>query len=354
LVEVIHIFVVVRGASLNKFGFCMNDRFLSLQLFTRVARTGSFSIAGREMGMSQPTASRIVATLEKKVGVALLTRTTRGVTLTEAGSDYLVRAEAILAALDEADHAARGTGELRGVLRVAMSTSTAVRFALPRLSRFTDLHPNLRIEFVLNDEKQDLVGDGIDVALRIGSLADSSAIARKVGVVYRTLAAAPAYLAKAGTPRVPSDLANHSVIVGPAGRGMEGWAFKKDGKASSVRVEGRFVLNAAEGATAAAVAGLGIVSNGALGMLKELESGLLVRVLPDWEMGTAEAHVILAAGHAAKPSAKAFSDFASSQFRELEAAWDRIKRLAPIPATSLAVDDFAAVGGDSQGTAADR
>jgi DNA-binding transcriptional LysR family regulator len=230
---------------------------------------------------------------------------------------------------------------------VAMSTSTAVRFALPRLSRFTDLHPGLRIEFVLNDEKQDLVGDGIDVALRIGSLADSSAIARKVGVVYRSLAASPAYLAKAGTPRVPSDLANHSIIVGPAGRGMEGWAFKKDGEASSVRVEGRFVLNAAEGATAAAVAGLGIVSNGSLGMLKELESGLLVRVLPDWEMGTAEAHVILAAGHAAKPSARAFSDFASSQFRELEAAWDRIKRLAPIPAMSLAIDDFAALAGDS-------
>ena len=308
----------------------MNDRFLSLQLFARVARTGSFSIAGREMGMSQPTASRIVATLEKKVGIALLTRTTRGVALTEAGSDYLIRAEEILAALDEADHAARGTDELRGVLRVAMSTSAAVRFILPLLSRFTDLHPHLRIEFMLNDEKQDLVGDGIDVALRVGVLPDSSAIARKVGVVYRAIAASPAYLAKAGTPRVPSDLANHSIIVGPAGRAMEAWAFKKDGKTTSVRVEGRFVLNGAEGATAAAVAGLGIVSNGALAMLKEFESGLLVRVLPDWAMGTAEVHVILAAGRAAKPSARVFSDFACLQFRELEATWGRIERSAPI------------------------
>lgn len=325
----------------------MNDRFLSLQLFARVARTGSFSIAGREMGMSQPTASRIVAALEKKVGVGLLTRTTRGVALTEAGSDYLIRAEAILAALDEADHAARGTGELRGVLRVAMSTSTALRCVLPRLSRFTDLHPNLRIEFVLNDEKQDLIGDGIDVALRVGSLPDSSAIARKVGVVFRTLAASPAYLARAGTPRVPSDLTNHSIIIGPAGRGMEGWAFKKDGKATSVRVEGRLVLNGAEGATAAAVAGLGIVSNGALGMMKELEGGLLVRVLPDWEMGTAEAHVVLAAGRAAKPSARAFSDFVYSQFRELEATWDRIERLAPIPSIGFAVDARASVGAGS-------
>src|ERR1700748_1944079 len=157
----------------------MNDRFFSLQLFTRVARTGSFSAAGRDMGISQPTASRIVAALEKKVGVALLTRTTRAVTLTEAGTDYLVRAEEILAALDEADHAARGTGELRGILRIAASTSFAVRSVLPRLARFTDMHPKLRIEFILNDEKQDLIGDAVDVALRIGALADSAATAKK-------------------------------------------------------------------------------------------------------------------------------------------------------------------------------
>src|SRR6187402_1768593 len=228
----------------------MNDRFYSLMLFARVARTGSFSLAGRELGISQPTASRIVAALEKQVGAALLTRTTRAVTLTEAGADYLARVEAILAALDEADHAARGTGELRGVLRIAMSTSTAVRSVLPRMPRFTDKHPKLRIEFVLNDEKQDLVGDAVDVALRIGSLADSSAVARKIGVVHRTLAASPGYLAKAGTPQTPSELTGFSIIVGPAGRGMEGWIFTRNGKTVSVRVDGRFILNGTEGATA--------------------------------------------------------------------------------------------------------
>src|ERR1700754_2543217 len=132
----------------------MNDRFFSLQLFVRVARVASFSIAGREMGISQPTASRIVAALEKKVGASLLTRTTRGVTLTEAATDYLLRAEEILAALDEADHAARGTGELRGLLRIATSTSFAVRTLVPRIARFADQHPALRIEFILGDEEQ--------------------------------------------------------------------------------------------------------------------------------------------------------------------------------------------------------
>src|SRR6201984_386433 len=138
----------------------MNDRFISLQVFVRVARTGSFSVAGREFGMSQPTASRIVAALEKKVGGALLTRSTRAVAVTEAGADYLARAEVILAALDEADHAARGTGELRGILRIATSTSFAVRSVMPRLQGFKDKHPRLRIEFILSDEKQDLIRKG--------------------------------------------------------------------------------------------------------------------------------------------------------------------------------------------------
>src|SRR5437016_209039 len=137
----------------------MNDRFLSLQLFARVARVGSFSEAGRQMGLSQPTTSRIVAALEKKVGAALFTRSTRAVTLTEAGADYLARVDAILAALDEADHAARGTGELRGLLRVAASTSFSVRTVIPSLPRFTDKHPKLRVEFILSDTKQDLISD---------------------------------------------------------------------------------------------------------------------------------------------------------------------------------------------------
>ncbi|WP_246794963.1 LysR family transcriptional regulator [Burkholderia perseverans] len=298
----------------------MNDRFQSLQLFARVARTGSFSAAGRELGMSQPTVSRIVAALEKQVGAALFTRTTRAVTLTEAGTDYLARIEAILAALDEADHAVRGTGELRGVLRLALSTSFAVRSVMPRIERFTSRHPRLRIEFILNDEMQDLVGDAVDVALRVGHLGDSTAVARKLGVVHRVLAASPDYLARAGTPRVPADLARFSIIVGPAGRGMEAWAFRKDGKTTTVRVDGRFILNGGEGATAAAVAGLGIVSAGSLGMLRELQSGQLVRVLPDWEMGSAEIHAILPAGRAAKPSARAFADFIGAELGEMEAA----------------------------------
>jgi DNA-binding transcriptional LysR family regulator len=302
----------------------MNDRFESLQLFVRVARTGSFSVAGRELGITQPTASRTLAALEKKVGTALFTRTTRAVTLTEAGADYLARVEAILASLDEADHAARGTGELRGILRIAASTSFAVRTVIPRLQAFKDKHPQLRLELILNDEKQDLIGEGVDVALRIGALTDSLTwTAKKVGIVRRVLAASPAYLDRAGTPTSPAELPQHSIIVGPPGRGMEGWAFTKDGKTTSVRVEGQLLLSGGEGATAAAVAGLGIISAGDLGMLQELQSGRLVRVLPDWKMGSADINVVLPAGRAAKPSARAFSEFISSEIRKQQTLLDQ-------------------------------
>ena len=306
----------------------MNDRFFSLQLFARVARSGSFSAAGREMGLSQPTASRIVAALEKQVGVPLLVRTTRAVTLTEAGSDYLSRIESILTALEEADHAARGTGELRGILRIAAAAGFAIRGVLPRLTRFTDQHPGLRVEFMLSDDRQDLVGGSVDVALRIGVLNDSTAVARKIGTIQRLIVAAPAYLARAGTPAVPRDLANHSIIVGPASRVMEGWTFRRDGKASTVRVEGRFILNAMDAAAAAAVAGLGILSAGDLGVMSELETGRLVRLLPDWEMGSADINVVLPAGRAAKRSARAFADFMTAELRELQAARSRGERIA--------------------------
>lgn len=296
----------------------MNDRFLALQLFVRVARAGSFSAVAREAGYSQPSVSRIVGELEKQVGVSLLTRTTRAVTLTEAGSEYLARAQSILAELEEADHAARGTGELRGILRVAMSSSMAGRTVLPRLVRFTAPHPALRVEFVLTDERQDLVTDAIDIAVRIGPPADSTgAVARKIGVVQRVVVASPAYLQKAGTPHKPNDLRSHSLIVGPAGRAPEAWTFYQDGRATSIRPEGHFVINGNEAVIAAAVAGLGIASAGLLGFRSELERGTLVRLLPEYRMGSVDIHVILPAGRNSKPSARAFSQFMSTEFQDL-------------------------------------
>jgi DNA-binding transcriptional LysR family regulator len=294
----------------------VSDRLDALHLFVRVARTASFSRAGRELGLSQPSVSRIIAELERKVGVALLTRTTRALTLTEAGADYLARIEPILAALEEADHAARGTGELRGLLRVGVSSSFAVREVIPRLPPFLDQHPALRIDLVMNDLRQDLVGEGVDVALRFGPLANSTATARRISRTRRFLVAAPSYLKRAGMPATPAELSNHATIIGPTGRAIEGWTFAKDGRTLSVRVEGRITADTNEGAVAAAAAGLGIVSTGHWGCRAELASGALVRVLEDWRMEIIDIHALFAAGRAAKPAARAFAAFLAESFGE--------------------------------------
>jgi len=287
----------------------MSDRIFSLRLFARVARLSSFSLAGRELGLSQPSSSRIISELEKEVGVSLLTRTTRGVTLTESGRDYLERIEPILVALEEADHAARGTGELRGILRIAVSTTFAVREVLPRLQAFMDQHPALRISLQLSDQRQDLVNESIDVGLRVGALADSNAVARLLGHSRRMLVASPDYLAKAGTPESPGDLANHSLIVGPTGVTPAGWSFQRNGRTTSIRADGRLIATVHEAATAAAVAGLGIMSTLGWGCRTELASGALVEVLADWKMDTVEMNAVFPAGRAAKPSARAFVDY---------------------------------------------
>ena len=287
----------------------MNDRIFSLRLFARVARLGSFSLAGRELGLSQPSSSRIISELEKEVGASLLTRTTRGVTLTEAGRDYLERIEPILVALEEADHAARGTGELRGILRIAVSTTFAVREVIPRLQAFMDRHPALRISLQMSDQRQDLVNESIDVALRVGALTDANAVARLLGHSRRMLVASPSYLAKAGIPESPGDLADHSLIVGPSGMTPAGWSFQRNGRATSIRADGRLIATVHEGATAAAVAGLGIMTTLGWGCRNELANGTLVEVLADWKMDNVDMHAVFPAGRAAKPSARAFVDY---------------------------------------------
>lgn len=293
----------------------MSDRISTLRLFCRVARTGSFTAAGKEVDLSQPSVSRIISKLEKDLGAALFVRSTHAVKLTEAGADYLARIDPILSALEEANHLVRSDGKLQGRLRVGVAISFAFREIIPRLPDFLAQHPNLNIDLVLTDSYQDLIDQAIDVAIRFGRLRDSTMIARRLGVTPRLLAASPAYLAKAGIPKTPADLVGHQVIIGPSSMGSTGWTFKKDGKTLSVRVEGQLMVTVNEGATVAALAGMGIMSTSFWGCRAELESGELIQLLTDWEIGTVEVNALLAGGRSAKPSAQAFADYLVASFR---------------------------------------
>ena len=284
----------------------MSDRLSALRLFVRVARAGNFSRAARELGLSQPSASRIIAGLEKEVGASLFTRSTRALRLTEAGAEYLARVDPALAALEEADHAARGTGELRGLLRVAASSSFTLHAVIPRLDDFLANHPRLRVVLLINDQRQALISEGVDVAFRFGPLGDSTATARRLGSIQRVLVASPAYLRRAGRPKVPADLNSHAIILGPMA--SDRWTFDKNGRQVSVRLEGRVVVSANEAAVAAAVAGLGIASTGIIAARKEFANRTLLRVLPDWEMGAVDVHAVFPSGRAAKPAARALAE----------------------------------------------
>jgi DNA-binding transcriptional LysR family regulator len=286
----------------------MIDQLSALRLFVRVARTGSFSRAAREHNITQPTASRAIAALEAEIGAMLFTRTTRALSITDAGCNYLERIEPLLDALDEANHALRGDDQLRGAIRVGVTSSMATRAVIPLLPQFLATHPEVKVELIISDEMQDLVLEGVDVALRFGNLADSTAVARHMVDWSRVVVATPGYADKSGLPGIPAELANHSVIVRHAGKAAT-WSFSKEGREVSVRVDGPVVTSTNEGALAACLAGLGIVSSTLFSCQQELASGALIRVLPDWEMRPVSIYAVFASGRAAKPAARSFAEF---------------------------------------------
>jgi DNA-binding transcriptional LysR family regulator len=294
----------------------MSDRLAALRLFVRVARRGSFSAASRELGVPQSTVSRTIAELEREMGTVLLARTTRAVTLTDAGADFLSRLEPILADLEEAAQIARGGGELRGMLRVALGSSLGAREVIPRLPPFLDRHPALTLDLVLADQRQDLLTEGIDVALRFGPLPDSTATARRIRAWPKILSASPAYLTRTGTPKTPADLSGHAIILGPVSENPN-WTFHHGGTATSVRVDGRIRITGNEGAIAAAVAGLGVIMTTSGAVRREMERGELVRILDDWDLGAHELSAVFVSGRGAKPSARALVDFLVDALRDI-------------------------------------
>jgi DNA-binding transcriptional LysR family regulator len=238
----------------------MKDRLTALKLFVRLAHTGSFSRAGKDLKLSQSSASRLIASLEREVGAALFTRSTRAVVLTEAGSDYLARVEPALATLEEAGQAIHGKGVLRGILRIGLPASMAIREVIPRLPAFMSKHPGLQVDLAMDDGRQDLIRDAIDVAIRFGKLEDSSATSRRIGTNPLLIAASPTYLKHSGQPKTPDDLPNHPVMVGIPGK--EGTcSFARDGRVVSVKVDAPLSANIREFAVSAAVAGIGIVAD---------------------------------------------------------------------------------------------
>jgi DNA-binding transcriptional LysR family regulator len=293
----------------------MSDRLQELAVFVRAAESGSFSRAGRELGLSQPSVSRIIGELEARLGVTLLLRTTRRITVTDAGALFLDRAREILAGIEDAEDAARGLDSLRGIIRLAIPVVYGTREIIPRLPKFLAAHPLLQVEMSVVDARQDLIAEGADVAIRLGDLDDSVFGARRLATLQRMVAASPAYLAAHGTPKTPADLAKHDCIFGPGNFGRDSWTFSRNGAEVSVNVRGRIHTDSGPGAFASVMAGLGIAMVSPVMAGPEIKAGALVPLLRGYKLTPVDVHAVFPGGPRPSAKVRALVDFLVAELK---------------------------------------
>ena len=290
------------------------DRLAAMEAFVRVVDAGSFSGAARLLRVGQPAVSKTVAQLEERLGVRLLLRSTHGLTPTEAGRSFYERARRAIEEADEAEHAARGAGAtLTGRLRICAAVTFSRLHVLPRLPLFLEQHPQLDVDFVLDDRNIDLIEEGIDIALRMGNLADSNLIARKITQSPRHVFATPAYLERMGVPHVPADLAGHQAVIYEQRGGGTEWSFHRDGTTASVAMQGRVRVTAAEGVREAVFAGLGLAVASEWMFAPELASGAVKTLLDDWGLPAVDLWAVFPTGRQASAKARAFACFIEAQ-----------------------------------------
>jgi len=254
--------------------------FLDIEIFARVVTAGSMSAAGREMGLSPAVVSKRLRRLEDRLGTRLLQRTTRQISLTEAGQGFYERIVAILAAIEEAEtFVTRRSALARGTLRVSAPTSFGRMHIAPHMGAFIDENPDLTVNLVLSDEFVDVVGDGFDLAIRIAELSDSSLVARRLAPIHRVLCAAPGYLESRGTPASVADLERHVCL---AAANQDPWRLEGPDGPVAVRASGPIQTNSSEVVREAVLAGLGIALRSTWDIGPELSNGALRIILPDF------------------------------------------------------------------------
>lgn len=299
------------------------DRLTALRAFVLVVETGSFSAAARRLPLSKSMVSRLVAALETDLGVRLLQRTTRSVTPTEAGRAYVERCQRILADLEEADQLVSQLQMVpKGILRISAPMSFGIRHLTPALPPFFHRYPDVQIDLSMSDRVVDLVEEGFDMAVRIGRLADSSLVARRLCGIRMCVCASPAYLDKHGTPHRPEDLAAHECLMSAA-LVATGWRLLgADGKVATMPVGGRFHVNNGDANRAMAVAGCGIAYLPTFFVGDDLRAGTLVRLLDEFMPQDAAMHAVYPHGRHLSPKVRAFVDYLAETFTP-EPYWDQ-------------------------------
>ena len=297
------------------------DRLAAMKTFVRVVESGSFSAVAREMRSTQSAVSKQVAALERALDAKLLSRTTRSLALTEAGEQYFAQARRLVAEIAEAEAQLRqGEQQLSGWLRVAASVGYGRLKLLPRIRHFLAAHPNVKIDLRLNDGFVDLVEEGIDVAVRIGELADSSLVARRIGTTQRVLLASRSYLdglpEGLKAPQVPQDLLDHNCIVYSELATQNAWTFTAgsgatapEGSQVTIRAQGNLQTNSSEVIRASVLSGMGIGYSPTWLFEEEIANGQLQVLLPDWPAPSLPIHIVSPAQRWQSAKVQAFIRF---------------------------------------------
>ncbi|NWD04353.1 LysR family transcriptional regulator [Pseudomonas gingeri] len=283
------------------------DRLAAMETFVYVVETGSFSAAARRLNVGQPAISKNIAQLEERLGVRLLTRSTRGLSATEAGTLFFERAKKVIEEASEAELAARGAGAgLSGTLRISTTVTFSRLHILPHLGRFLEMHPLLDVDVRLDDRSVNLIEEGVDVALRMGNLSDSGLTARRIARCRRLVLGTPAYFERCGLPESPADLADHEAVIYSLGGGGTSWLFKKGATEQSVIISGRVRVSAAEGVRTTVLSNYGLTLSSEWMFSPELASGEVVSVLEDWTLPDMDLWAIFPTGRMASAKARAF------------------------------------------------
>jgi DNA-binding transcriptional LysR family regulator len=288
----------------------MLDRLLAMRQFATVVETGNFSAAARRLGMGQPAVSKALANLEDYLGVRLLVRTTRAQHLTDAGQRFYERIRIVLDEADEAEAAARSdAAALAGRLRLAAPPTYGALHIIPRLEEFLARYPGIAVDLVLDDRRIDLIEEGVDLAIRVGALEDSSLVARKLGSAARMIVGSSRYLDHCGAPASPEALMDHRLITYSQLEGPAAMTFTRGAETMAVMLHGGVRVSAAEGMRSCILAGLGLGIATRLMVAPELRAGTARQVLSDWTLPAIDVWAVFPAGRRPTSRARAFVDW---------------------------------------------
>lgn len=293
------------------------DKLYAIEAFIKIVDAGSITAAAEALDVSQPAMVRTLASLERDLGVRLLNRTTRRMSLTDEGRDYYERSRQIVAAVEEAQEslsARRATP--RGRLRIASSVSFGRTFVAPVVSEFLAAHPEVNIELLLLDRVVDLVEEGMDLAVRVAKLPDSSMVAHAIGEVHRVVVASAALIKTSGLPKIPADLRDRRCVSFTGVVSPGHWSFADGRKQVQIPVKSALVTNQIDAGVQACVQGVGFGQFLSYHVLVEINSGKLVRVLKKFEGDAIPASIVYPSARHQSPNVRAFVSFAQPRLRE--------------------------------------